>query len=427
MLRTTAARVGFVFLVVTAQPHASKAQNTNCHGVLTKSDKARWLEMGDDQLRLKCFSRTDVKAPNLTSLTQNGYSVGLHFHENISQAQRKQIINDLLWLSRRGDEIHTELLADILGIEGPTTGPKILAWLLDRVAVISNAPLRTQPVVITPFVVDGRYLAFQARPYAASRGSVWPFQAQKDGGDFAAGVPNVKAVGDTNRGEIRSFRFGAALTLPILRGAKMEHQSFLLGRALWANSGSEMEAHMIFRLLAYLHEGAHLGFADGHLKCSNKLPDRNLRGKYACDKGFLTANGLSYAFADSMSRLKDLRKETRAWFAKYAKALLTRVNSHEHAALPRQPIPTDEALNWLRAATAASNNGYNVPLRHVVPCEKFAGGCGRQDLEAAILRMRKWPNEYGQWARISSISQCRLKSGVTAFSPWRSAVCEGLF
>ena len=277
MLRTTAARVGFVFLVVTAQAHASKAQNTNCHGVLTKSDKARWLEMDDDQLRLKCFSRTDVKTPNLTSLTQNGYSVGLHFHENISQAQRKQIINDLLWLSRRGEEVHTELLADILGIEDPITGPKILAWLLDRVAVISNAPLGIQPVVITPFVVDGRYLAFQT---AIRR------QTQKDGGDFAAGVPNVMAVGDANRGEIRSFRFGKSLTLPLLRGAKMEHQSFQIGRALWTNSGSEAPEHMIFRLLAYLHEGAHIGFVDGHLYCSNNLPDRRLRGKYASTRDF---------------------------------------------------------------------------------------------------------------------------------------------
>jgi len=31
----------------------------------------------------------------------------------------------------------------------------------------------------------------------------------------------------------------------------------------------------------------------------------------------------------------------------------------------------------------------------VVPCEKFAGGCGRKDLEAAIRKMRKWPNERG--------------------------------
>jgi hypothetical protein len=389
VLRTAAALAGYVILVITTQAHASKPQNMDCKGVLTNSDKARWLEMDDDQLRLKCFSRVGVKAPDLSSLNQDGFAVGLHFHENISQDQRKHIVNDLLWLSRHGEDIHTELLADILGIEGRITGPKILAWLLDRAAVVSNAPLTPQPVVITPFAADGRYLAFQAKPYAAIR----------DDGDFAGRATNVMGVGDINRGEIRSFRFGKVLTLPLLRGAKTEHQGFLIGRALWTKFGTEIPEHRAFRLLMYLHEGAHLGSIDGHLKCSKNLPDRSLRGKFACDKDFLTANGLSYAFAMSMSRLNDLSKAGRAWFAEYARALRTRVKSHRHAALPRRPISADETLNWLRAAAAASDNGYNVPLRHVVPCEKFAGGCGREDLEAAILKMRKWPNEYAQLGR----------------------------
>jgi hypothetical protein len=399
VLRTAAALVGFVFLVVTTQAHAFQPQNMDCKGVLTKSDKVRWLEMDDDQLRLKCFSRSGVKAPDLSSLTQDGYAVGLHFHENISLDQRKHIIDDLLWLSRQGEDIHTELLADILGMEGRVTGPKILAWFLDRAAVIANAALTPQPVVITPFAVDGRYLAFQAKPYAAIRGRIWSIPNREDDGGFAGSVPNVMAVGDASRGEMRSFRFGKVLTLPLLRGAKDEHQSFLIGQSLWAHFGSEVPEHRAVRLLTYLHEGAHLGSTDGHLKCPKNLPDRRLRGRYACDKGFLTANGLSYAFAMSMSELNDLSKEGRAWFAKYAQALRTRVTSHKHAALPRQPISTDEALAWLRAAGAARDNGYNVPLRHVIACEKFAGGCGRKDLEAAILKMRRWPNEYAQMSR----------------------------
>ena len=208
MLRTAAALAGYVILVITTQAHASKPQNMDCKGVLTESDKARWLEMDDDQLRLKCFSRVGVKAPDLSSLTQDGFAVGLHFHENISQDQRKHIVNDLLWLSRHGEDIHTELLADILGIEGRITGPKILAWLLDRAAVVSNAPLTPQPVVITPFAADGRYLAFQAKPYATIRGRIWSLPDPQDDGDFAGRAPNVIGVGDINRGEMRSFRFG---------------------------------------------------------------------------------------------------------------------------------------------------------------------------------------------------------------------------
>lgn len=396
MLRMARVLTAFTFVAVHAQAHASQPINSDCRGVLTKRDKARWLKMDEDQLRRACFSHPGVAAPDMTDLTQSGYSAGLHFHENLSLDQRKRIIDDLLWLSRRGAEIHSQLLADILGIEGPVTGPKVLAWLLDRVAVVANAPAMPKPVVIAPYKVDGRYLAFPAKAYTANGVPASLIKNHDDIGDYAGATWKIMPVGDAERGETRSFRFGRYLTLPALRGAEREHQSFQLGRGLWKVAGTDTPEHLVVRLSTYLHEAAHVGFADQmHVRCPEDHWSLRLRGKIACDEGFMTAYGLDYAFVTVLSRLTDLDEESRSWIAEYGKDLLTHVKRNRYDPPPPQPISTGEALAWLRAAAVASHRGYNVPLRHVVPCQNFAGGCGRKSLEAAIRKMRKWPKERG--------------------------------
>jgi len=213
---------------------------------------------------------------------------GLYFHSSIPIERREILLKDLVWLASLGALSEAEDLAQLLAIKRTLTGATLVAWLIERVVIISSPQAFGNrnngiPVVISGARPDLGILVFDARKRKSGK-PVWepPLSAKEldehDGEDsYILGVirHHVRSSlrpdfnwrsADFLYEELDGWHVDDRLLI-VAEGAYANLNSgrptVSLTELLWKKYGTDRMSDRIQRLALLFHEARHLDATHG--------------------------------------------------------------------------------------------------------------------------------------------------------------------
>jgi hypothetical protein len=224
---------------------------------------------------------------------------GLYFHSSVPIERRQVLIEDLAWLASAGPLKASGELANLLAMKRqPLSGAMLVAWLIERIAIVSAQPAALtghhgHPVILSGARPDLGVLVFGGR-----------WGPQTPGPRQQAGLEEVGPVSDFRRIRLRreanySWR-NADTAQKELDGWHIDDRVLIaasdayanhagndaiiyLTEPFWREYRDQTPHHRIMRLAILFHEARHLdgwrsGDIDSHFPCEEDAWPRATQG-----------------------------------------------------------------------------------------------------------------------------------------------------